>query len=176
MSAAGLTSLPSLPPDTAGKWMAVVREDAAVIDRWFKVAYQMRLPCLHDGPALFAKSMTHRPSPWGAAYYYWTPSCELVLRLTYFVQRKQHQALTAGFTGTIAPQEALDLLIDQTIVYLRERDATSAFAVPPKQAGNPGILTLFDLVMKHPRIVVTREADSPRAQRWNLIFPELQKA
>ena len=174
MSTAGTKlTIPSLPPDTAGRWLDVVREDEDMVRRWLRVMWQMDDDYRRENIFLFNRNMGHRPSRYGASYYYWNGADELALRLVYCRPRGQHQVLNVGFLGTITPQRALDLLVDRAIEYLRERKATSMFALCPKQMTNRNILLLYDLVPGHPRFRVTTERESPSTKEWNIEVPEL---
>lgn len=165
--------LPPLPPGTAGQWLDVILEDIDMVRRWLRVNQQMDPHYLMETPLVFGNSMGHRPSPWGASYYFWTSEFEVVLRLVYNQRHKQHEVQSVGFVGKITPQDALDLAVDRTVDYLRERQARSVRAVVPKQMRNPGILKLYDLARNHFRLRVAVQADSPHFSRWLIDFPEL---
>lgn len=166
-------AIPPLPPDTAGRWLDVILEDIDMVRRWLRVNQQMDPFYLHETPLLFGNSMAHRPSPLGAAYYYWTPEFEVVLRLVLNERRMLHQVQSIGFVGSTTPQAALDLAVDRGVAYLRERDDNRVIATVPKKMGNPRILELYRLIPSHPRLEVTVEADTPTRFRWLITVPEL---
>ncbi len=174
MGAVATKQMPPLPLDTAGRWLDVVREDRDMVRRWLNVNHQMNRRYMREGPEVFGDSVAHRPWANGGAFYYWTPNFEVILRLVYSGQRNQHRVLSAGLVGRVSPQEALDLIVERSISYLRERNQYSAFAVAPKQADSPDVLRVFDLVPSHPRLLVTTEVESARVKRWNIDVPELQ--
>jgi len=173
MASASSIQIPPLPKDTAGRWLDVIREDGDMVRRWLLVMHQMDGRYRREGLGLFGQNMAHRPSPWGASYYYWTTKGEVALRLIYSSGRKQHFVMSVGFVGRISPSDALELVIDRSIEYLRERNASSAFAVAPKRMEYPGILRLYDLVPSHHRLIVKTEQDTPASRTWNIEAPEL---
>jgi hypothetical protein len=173
MGVATAVKIPPLPANTAGQWLPVICEDLDMVRRWLKVMHQMDRRYLRERTQVFCWAPGHRPNWMGASYYYWTPTSEVVLRMVYLGKRDLYQIMSVGFVGKISPKEALELLIEQAIVYLRSRAATSALALVPKSMDNPQVLKLYDLVPRHPRLRVTVEGDWSAVRRWHIEVPEL---
>lgn len=165
--------IPQLPAETSGKWLDVIREDVDMVRRWLRVMYAMDRSYLLETPDVFNDNMAHRPSFLGASYYYWTTSAEIVLRIVWYRTRRQYLIQSVGFRGEINARSALDLIVDRSISFLREQGESSAFALVPKRMDNTRILELYDLVLTHPRLAITKEHESPDARRWNIEAPEL---
>jgi hypothetical protein len=165
--------VPPLPADTAGKWLPIVREDVDMVRRFLNVMYQMDKGYLAEDVTKFGIYRGHRPEKMGASYYYWTAKSEVVLRIGYHDMRKQHRITSVGFVGSLAPQAALDLVVDQIIVFLKWAGGRTAMALVPKRMDNPRILELYALAPKHPRMRIKVEKESDLAARWNMEFPEL---
>jgi hypothetical protein len=152
----------------------VIREDEDMIRRFLNVMHHMDDSYRRATPDVFRQLPTHRPGWMGGAYYYWTPTAEIVVRLQFHARRAMYQIATVGFVGSISPSEALDRMIDQTSRFVGARGQTTAFALVPKRMDNPEILKLYDLIPQHPRLKVTRMADVHDQRHWIIEFIELR--
>jgi hypothetical protein len=165
--------IPPLAPATAGRWLDVTCDDPDMIVRFLRVMYQMDPIYLREGVSDFVKCPAHRPLPWGASYFYWESDTQLALRLIFSCDWRRHQIMSLGFLGTMPHRQALDLVVERCISYLRERDAGSAVAIVPKRRGHPNMRALYQLVPSHPRVRFRLDAQSKYAERWILEAPEL---
>ena len=166
--------IPPLPRDTAGRWLDVICEDQDMVRRWLNVVYQMDPLYRRETPQMFGHFPGHRPGVMGASYYLWTATSEVAFRIVYVPFRAQYQAMSAGFVGNISPKEALDLVVDKGIKYMRTHGVTSVFARVPKKMANPQILVFYALVPEHPRLRVSPRFESHSLRVWNIEVPELK--
>jgi hypothetical protein len=174
MSTAFATTIPPLPPDTAGRWLPVECHDKLLIE-WFLSLMRRVQICYASADAHdFLSSDFHRVSPSAGAYYYWTAEFQLAVALARNPQRGQHRIVAVAFAGSIPPRTAMGMIFDQCASYLRERKASTAYAVVRKQPPHDDLRKLFDVAPQCSAVRILVEHDYGHSVLWNIEFISLR--
>ena len=104
----------------------------------------------------------------GEAWHYQSGDVEISMLLQYSDRRGHWQVSNVGFTGTIAPAAALDLVVAKLGERLTAHGASSAFTVCPKTVDNASIQEFYDLVAGHPNLNVTVRLTTEKAFLWEV--------
>ena len=156
---------------TAGQWLHVTTDTMDLVRRMFAVMYRMDSSFRIENASTFCSWPGHKSEMWGGAYYYWTADCEVVLRLNFL--GRQGFEVCVGFVGNISPREALDLMIDRGVEYLKSQGRERALGRPSKSIKNQRLIELYDLLPSHPRVNVTVKKETPSGKLLLIDVPEL---
>lgn len=93
-------------------------------------------------------------------FYYLGSGFELMSMLTFQPKRSRY-LVCYGVGGTVAPQAALDLLIEQTGELMQSLGLAEVYGFQPKHLGSPLLEQIYQLAAVDPRVQETLLSDLP---------------
>lgn len=102
-------------------------------------------------------------------FYYLGAGFELMSKVTYQGKRKRY-LVCYGVEGNVAPQLALDLIIDNTQQFMAKLGLTEVYGTQPKQIISPLLQQIYKLAAVDSRVQETLLSDMPDISLYRLAY------